>query len=174
MLIDQSEFLDSLIQKKTEIMLIVLIVVFILTVCHSAATFHSNETVLFNKSIHRVDPNIAEDARLTVVISYLRESSECSRKNINFSVHFFFFNKPELITKYGYIVEIHHATTEDGYILELHRIVGGPKSPPSKGKKVCFLMHGLIFSSAAFVISRPNRGLGIVDSILSCFYSNTT
>lgn len=81
-----------------------------------------------------------------------------------------FFNKPEIITKYGYIVEIHHATTEDGYILELHRIVGGPKSPPSKGKKVYFLMHGLIFSSAAFVLSGPNRALGIVDSILSCFY----
>lgn len=51
-------------------------------------------------------------------------------------------------------------TTEDGYILELHRISGGPKSPPRKGKRVCFLMHGLVFSSITFVFSGPDHALG--------------
>lgn len=51
-------------------------------------------------------------------------------------------------------------TTDDGYILELHRISGGPKSPPKKGKKVCLLVHGLFFSSVTFLISGPNHALG--------------
>lgn len=69
--------------------------------------------------------------------------------------------QPQLITKYGYKVEVHHVTTEDGYILELHRIAGGPKSPVKKGKKVCFLQHGLLDSSATWVLTRPNHALGI-------------
>lgn len=64
-----------------------------------------------------------------------------------------------MITKYGYNAEVHYATTEDGYVLELHRIAGGPKSPPRKGKKVCYLQHGLVFSSASFVLSGPNHAI---------------
>lgn len=78
------------------------------------------------------DPSIVEDGRLTV---------------------------PELIAKYGYNSEIHHVTTEDGYILELHRIAGSPKSPPKKGKKVVFLMHGFSVSSASFTLTGPSHGL---------------
>lgn len=73
---------------------------------------------------------------------------------------FNFSKKPELITKYGYNAEVHYATTEDGYILQLHRIAGGPKSPPEKGKKVVFMMHALMLSSASFVLSGPEHALG--------------
>lgn len=69
--------------------------------------------------------------------------------------------KPGLIKKYGYNAETHYVTTEDGYILQLHRIAGGPTSPPRPGKKVCFFMHGLLDSSAAAVLSGPNNALGI-------------
>lgn len=55
---------------------------------------------------------------------------------------------------------MHYVTTEDGYILELHRIPGGPKSPPRKGKKVCFIVHGLSVSSMTFVLSGKNHALG--------------
>lgn len=65
-----------------------------------------------------------------------------------------------MITKYGYQSEIHHVTTEDGYVLELHRIVGGSKSPARMGKKVAFLQHGLLDSSATWVLTRPNHALG--------------
>lgn len=65
-----------------------------------------------------------------------------------------------MITKYGYKSEIHHVVTEDGYILELHRIAGGSKSPAKKGKKVCFLQHGLLDSSATWVLTGPEHGLG--------------
>lgn len=80
-----------------------------------------------------------------------------------FSVYdyfYFYFKKPQLISKYGYNAEVHHVTTEDGYILQLHRIAGGPKSAPTKGKKVCLLMHALMLSSAAFALSGANQALG--------------
>ena len=65
--------------------------------------------------------------------------------------------QPEIITKRGYAVEIHSVTTKDGYILELHRI------PPSRGAnatRIVFLQHGLLDSSAAWVINPTNRSLG--------------
>ncbi|KXJ71265.1 hypothetical protein RP20_CCG021027 [Aedes albopictus] len=60
---------------------------------------------------------------------------------------------PQLIQKYNYPVEVHHTTTEDGYELELHRIPSLPGSP------VVFLMHGLLCSSADWVIIGPNNAL---------------
>lgn len=59
---------------------------------------------------------------------------------------------PQLILKYGYGAEVHHATTEDGYILELHRI-------PKPGAPVVLLMHGLLCSSADWVSIGPGNGL---------------
>ncbi|XP_062540112.1 lipase 3-like [Armigeres subalbatus] len=60
---------------------------------------------------------------------------------------------PQLITKYDYPVEVHHTTTEDGYMLELHRIPSSPGSP------VVFLMHGLLCSSADWILIGPGNGL---------------
>ncbi|KAI5634956.1 alpha/beta hydrolase fold domain-containing protein [Phthorimaea operculella] len=57
----------------------------------------------------------------------------------------------DLIRKYGYPVERHRVTTEDGYELAMFRI-------PSKGLPV-FLMHGLAGSAAHFVVSGPENGL---------------
>lgn len=62
------------------------------------------------------------------------------------------------------MAEAHYVTTEDGYVLELHRISGSPKSPPKKGKKVVFLQHGLLDSSATWVLAGPNRGLGLCNT----------
>lgn len=72
------------------------------------------------------------------------------------------FLQPQLIIKYGYVVEIHNVTTEDGYILQMHRIPGGPSSPPRGSKTVAFLQHGLLDSSSGFVIMGPEKGLGTV------------
>jgi len=55
-----------------------------------------------------------------------------------------------MILDAGYPAEIHPVTTKDCYILELHRI-------PGDGK-VVFLQHGLIDSSAAWVIAGPDHG----------------
>lgn len=68
--------------------------------------------------------------------------------------------QPKLIAKYGYKTEVHYVTTEDGYILELHRIAGGSKSPARMGKRVVFLQHGLLDTSATWILTRPNHALG--------------
>lgn len=77
-------------------------------------------------------PDIREDARLTTI---------------------------ELVHKYGYPGEIHTFTTTDGYNLELHRIPGSPVSPPAAGKPVAFVMHGMLSSSADFVLMGPNTAV---------------
>lgn len=60
----------------------------------------------------------------------------------------------QLIAQYGYTPETHHVTTDDGYILGLHRIrtVGG---------QPVLLMHGILDSSATWVLNGPKSGLGI-------------
>lgn len=52
-------------------------------------------------------------------------------------------------------------TTDDGYILELHRITGPNNNAKADGKEVVFLMHGLLSSSADWVITGPDRALGM-------------
>lgn len=80
-----------------------------------------------------------------------------------------------MIEKYNYNVETHYVTTEDGYILEMHRITGSPKSPPSKGKPPVLMMHGLIDSSATWVLMRPSYSLGylLADEGFDVWLGNT-
>lgn len=65
-----------------------------------------------------------------------------------------------MIEKYGYPVEVYHVQTPDGYILELHRIPYGKKSGPAENKPVAFVQHGILASSADWVIAGPDRGIG--------------
>ncbi|XP_030383250.1 lipase 1 [Scaptodrosophila lebanonensis] len=58
----------------------------------------------------------------------------------------------KLIAKYGYQAEVHRVTTEDGYILTMHRI-------RKDGAQPFLLQHGLVDSSAGFVIMGPNVSL---------------
>ncbi|XP_023173418.2 lipase 1-like isoform X2 [Drosophila hydei] len=58
-----------------------------------------------------------------------------------------------LLQKYGYPHENHTVVTEDGYILNIHRI-------PRPGARPVFLMHGLMDSSATFILMGPGKGLG--------------
>nr|XP_053646072.1 lipase lipl-1-like [Cherax quadricarinatus]XP_053646080.1 lipase lipl-1-like [Cherax quadricarinatus] len=68
---------------------------------------------------------------------------------------------PELIEAFGYPVEVHHVTTEDGYILGLHRIPYGV-SGPSSGRPPIFLHHGLLSSSADWVMNTPDKALAYI------------
>jgi len=78
---------------------------------------------------------------------------------------------PQLIGYYGYGAQIHHVTTEDGYILELHRMFSPNVSncaltknqdpsndAPGKCQPV-LLQHGLLSSSATWVMNYPNKSL---------------
>uniref|UniRef100_A0A2A4JIJ1 Lipase n=1 Tax=Heliothis virescens TaxID=7102 RepID=A0A2A4JIJ1_HELVI len=71
---------------------------------------------------------------------------------------------PGLIRKYRYPVEVHCVTTDDGYILEMHRIPHGrdANNDPNQRRTVVFVMHGLISSSADFVIMGPGRALAYI------------
>lgn len=64
--------------------------------------------------------------------------------------------QPELIEAYGFPSEVHHVTTDDGYVLELHRIA-------APGKQPVFLMHGLLDSSATWILLGPDKGLGSLN-----------
>ncbi|KAG5861914.1 hypothetical protein JTB14_032103 [Gonioctena quinquepunctata] len=71
----------------------------------------------------------------------------------------------QVLRLYGYEVETHWVTTEDGYVLRMHRIphginetniVGKPKKP------AVLLMHGLLSSSADWLLLGPDKSLGFV------------
>lgn len=61
--------------------------------------------------------------------------------------------QPVLIAKYGYEAETHTIRTSDGYLLTMHRI-------PNPGKPAIFLQHGILSSSADWVVLGPEKALG--------------
>merc|ERR1712241_282188 len=66
----------------------------------------------------------------------------------------------ELIRSNGYPAETHWVTTEDGYILAIHRIPHGKDNREKEDRPVVFLQHGLLCSSADWVVADPSKGLG--------------
>ncbi|XP_046599064.1 uncharacterized protein LOC107221024 [Neodiprion lecontei] len=67
---------------------------------------------------------------------------------------------PELITSNGYLAETHHVVTEDGYILAMHRVNAPSSTSVTRRKPVAFLMHGLLSSSADWLIMGHGKSLG--------------
>ena len=73
--------------------------------------------------------------------------------------------QPVIIEKAGYPVETHIVTTDDGYILTMHRIPYGKDGPDSlnaQPRPVVFVQHGLLCSSADWVLSDPPKALGSI------------
>ncbi|CAG0896315.1 unnamed protein product [Darwinula stevensoni] len=69
---------------------------------------------------------------------------------------------PELIAKYGYPSETHTITTADGYIIDMHRIPYGLSGPGEGPRIPILLQHGLLSSSACWVLNGPENGLGFL------------
>ncbi|XP_047544815.1 lipase 1-like [Vanessa atalanta] len=70
---------------------------------------------------------------------------------------------PGLIRKYGYPVEVHNIVTADGYVLQTHRIPHGRDSNNRPGPRpVALIMHGLLCSSADFLVLGPGNALAYV------------
>lgn len=65
----------------------------------------------------------------------------------------------ELATKYGYRTEIYEIETTDGYLLELHRITGSGSTVYDKIFPPVLLMHGLLASSADWLLIGPGNAL---------------
>ncbi|XP_062707252.1 lipase 3-like [Aedes albopictus] len=64
-----------------------------------------------------------------------------------------------LLRKYGYPAEEHIIETDDGYLLGVHRCPGSPVSPPATGKPVVLLQHGMLSSSADYILMGPQTSL---------------
>ncbi|XP_026736615.1 gastric triacylglycerol lipase-like [Trichoplusia ni] len=72
---------------------------------------------------------------------------------------------PQLIAIHGYPAESHTIVTDDGYILTVHRIPYSKKASSKViSRKTVLLHHGLLGSSADWVIPGPKRGLAYILS----------
>lgn len=68
-----------------------------------------------------------------------------------------------MIKIHGYPVEVHEVVTEDGYILQIHRIPYGRFGDQGISRGVVILGHGVLCSSACWLLVGPKRSLGIID-----------
>jgi len=69
---------------------------------------------------------------------------------------------PQLIKYWGYPVEEHWVTTEDGYILGLHRVPHGRTSPTPSPRPVVYLQHCLTCSSGVWSFGPPSKSLAYI------------
>ncbi|XP_039764434.1 lipase 1-like [Pararge aegeria] len=69
---------------------------------------------------------------------------------------------PALVRQYGYPLEEHRVLTADGYVLTAHRIphARGLAPAPRGARTPVLLMHGLLCSSADFLVLGPDAALG--------------
>ena len=66
----------------------------------------------------------------------------------------------QILSYWNYPGEEHHVITKDGYNLTIHRIPHGRNSSATRG--VVFLQHGLLCSSADFILNPPAESLGFL------------
>ncbi|XP_026810356.1 gastric triacylglycerol lipase-like [Rhopalosiphum maidis] len=65
---------------------------------------------------------------------------------------------PKIIKRHGYPSETHILDTKDGYLLEVHRIPHGKITKQFRNFPV-FLQHGIVASSADWIINGPAKAL---------------
>ena len=66
-----------------------------------------------------------------------------------------------MIAREGYPAETYTVTTEDCYILEMHRIPHGKNDiKDNRTRPVVYLQHGLLCSSADWVMGSSDNSLG--------------
>ncbi|XP_058058207.1 lipase 3-like [Anopheles bellator] len=73
---------------------------------------------------------------------------------------------PEIAVRHGYAAESHTLKTGDGYLLTVHRLPCGRAGCAAQGGKgtgqPVFLQHGLLSSSADWLLSGPDRALAFI------------
>jgi pimeloyl-ACP methyl ester carboxylesterase len=73
----------------------------------------------------------------------------------------------DLVERRGYPIETHYVETKDGYVLGVYRIPGPHGEPrPDGGEEACrrpvILQHGLLDSSATWVVNSRSKSLGFI------------
>jgi hypothetical protein len=69
---------------------------------------------------------------------------------------------PEIIVRHGYPAETHTVQTDDGYLLNMHRIPCGRAGCGDGVRQPVFLQHGILASSADWILSGPEKGIGFI------------
>ncbi|XP_017099328.2 lipase 3 isoform X2 [Drosophila bipectinata] len=132
-------------EMSGNILLAVVCLCLIQTRIAASLSFSWDNLSLFN--VNFKTPTIL--GRSIAMDSNLRVENEVD-PNIDEDSH---LNTYGLIHKYGYPAENHTVETDDGYILTLHRIARPGAIP-------VLLVHGLLDSSATWVMMGPNKALG--------------
>lgn len=68
----------------------------------------------------------------------------------------------ELMRYFGYNVEVHKVTTEDGYILEVDRILPNSKGNTTEQRTPMLLVHGLLANAVSWVANLPSQSPGFL------------
>jgi lysosomal acid lipase/cholesteryl ester hydrolase len=68
----------------------------------------------------------------------------------------------EMVLPFGYPLEEHEVTTEDGYILTMYRIPYGKNTTKLGPRPALLLQHGILASSACWVLNEPEHGLAFI------------
>ncbi|XP_049768597.1 lipase 3-like [Schistocerca cancellata] len=100
-------------------------------------------------------------ATATLALSLLAATVAATPLDINEDIR---LDTGELLVKYGYPAERHYVTTGDGYVLGMFRVPSSPKARArgtASGHPV-LVMHGLMSSSADWVIMGPDKGLAYI------------
>lgn len=84
-----------------------------------------------------------------------------------FFYFYFFFSKNtntniQLNKTRGYPCENYYAETSDGFLLSIQRIPHGKNQKRQQSKGVVFLQHGLLDSSAAWILNLPDESLAFI------------
>ncbi|XP_028036427.1 lipase 3-like [Bombyx mandarina] len=111
----------------------------------------------FNEYISEAQQN---DNKLFDVIASHQLEYKCSDDDPSILM-----TTPQLIALHGYSAESHTVVTDDGYILTVHRIPY-PKKITNRiiPRKTVLLHHGLLGSSADWIIAGPEKSLGYILS----------
>ncbi|CAG0919966.1 unnamed protein product [Notodromas monacha] len=150
-------------KKMAKIACILAIIVAVVSLSSAAPASENNPTwtlarsmiqTKLHKMLANIPPEIIDQINAGIMTHSPAKREEEADNNIP---------TPQMIANEGYPAEIHSVTTEDGYILQMHRIPHGlaPGSGPGEGTKTpVFVQHGLLCSSADWVVTGPSEALG--------------
>ncbi|KYM76202.1 Lysosomal acid lipase/cholesteryl ester hydrolase [Atta colombica] len=97
--------------------------------------------------------DILQDISPSALMNTMRDNKE-QLNSVKFNIDAS-LNTVQMIRKAGYPAEAHVVQTQDGYLLTLHRI-------PNNKYQPVLLQHGLLCSSADWVIAGKDKGLAFI------------